>query len=110
VVWWPASRLRKLLGREHRVVLVEREAEHLFQPSLLWLMLGWRTPDQIRRPIARLARRGIEIMRGTVEHIAGRRLRHGLFHAPSVGRRPRCHRHRFKLRDDPLCAVASCDR
>lgn len=64
-----ASRLRKLLGREHRVVLVEREADHLFQPSLLWLMLGWRTPDQIRRPIARLARRGIEVLRGNVERI-----------------------------------------
>jgi len=64
-----ASRLRKLLGREHRVVLVEREADHLFQPSLLWLMLGWRTPDQIRRPLARLARRGIEVVRGSVERI-----------------------------------------
>ena len=64
-----ASRLRKLLAREHRVVLVEREADHLFQPSLLWLMLGWRTPDQIRRPIARLARRGIEVVRGNVERI-----------------------------------------
>ena len=64
-----ASQLRKLLAREHRVVLVEREADHLFQPSLLWLMLGWRTPDQIRRPIARLARRGIEVVRGNVERI-----------------------------------------
>lgn len=64
-----ASRLRRLLPREHRVVLVEREADHLFQPSLLWLMLGWRTPDQIRRPIARLARRGIEVVRGSVERI-----------------------------------------
>ncbi len=64
-----AERLRKLLGREHRVLMVEREADHLFQPSLLWLMLGWRTPDQIRRPIARLARRGIEIVRGSVERI-----------------------------------------
>lgn len=64
-----ATRLRKLLGREHQVVLVEREADHLFQPSLLWLMLGWRTPDQIRRPVARLARRGIEIVRGNVERI-----------------------------------------
>ncbi len=64
-----ASRLRKLLGREHRVVLVERETDHLFQPSLLWLMLGWRTPDQIRRPIARLARRGIEVVQGNVERI-----------------------------------------
>jgi sulfide:quinone oxidoreductase len=64
-----ASRLRKLLGREHRVVLVEREANHLFQPSLLWLMLGWRTPEQIQRPIARLARRGIEIVHGNIERI-----------------------------------------
>jgi sulfide:quinone oxidoreductase len=44
-----ATRLRRLLSRDHRVVLVERESDHLFQPSLLWLMLGWRTPDQIRR-------------------------------------------------------------
>lgn len=64
-----ASRLRKLLSREHRVILVEREDAHLFQPSLLWLMLGWRSPDQIRRPIARLARRGIEVVRGNVERI-----------------------------------------
>ncbi len=64
-----ASRLRRALPREHRVVLVERETDHLFQPSLLWLMLGWRTPDQIRRPIARLARRGIEVVQGNVEHI-----------------------------------------
>jgi sulfide:quinone oxidoreductase len=64
-----ACRLRKLLGREHRVLLVEREADHLFQPSLLWLMLGWRTPEQIMRPVARLARRGIEIVRGNVERI-----------------------------------------
>ena len=64
-----ATRLRRLLAREHRVVLIEREAEHLFQPSLLWLMLSWRTPTQIQRPIARLARRGIEVVRGAVEHI-----------------------------------------
>jgi sulfide:quinone oxidoreductase len=32
-------------------------------------MLGWRRPEQIQRPIARLARRGIEIVRGNVEHI-----------------------------------------
>lgn len=64
-----ATRLRKLLGREHRVLLVEREADHLFQPSLLWLMLGWRRPEQIQRPIGRLARRGIEVVRGSVERI-----------------------------------------
>lgn len=64
-----ASRLRKALPRDHRVVLVEREAQHLFQPSLLWLMLGWRTPQQISRPLARLARHGIEVLHGPVERI-----------------------------------------
>ena len=64
-----ATRLRRLLAREHRVLLVEREADHLFQPSLLWLMLGQRTAAQITRPLARLARRGIEVVRGNVERI-----------------------------------------
>jgi NADH dehydrogenase FAD-containing subunit len=35
-----ARELRKRLPREHRVVLVDREREHLFAPSLLWLMVG----------------------------------------------------------------------
>lgn len=64
-----ASRLRQSLGREHRVVLVEREQNHLFQPSLLWLMVGDRQPQQIQRPVGRLARRGIEVIRGSVERI-----------------------------------------
>ncbi len=64
-----ASRLRQALGQEHRVVLVEREQNHLFQPSLLWLMVGDRQPQQIQRPVERLARRGIEVMRGAVERI-----------------------------------------
>ncbi len=64
-----ASRLRQSLGREHRVVLVEREQNHLFQPSLLWLMVGDRQPQQIQRPVGRLARRGVEVVRGTVERI-----------------------------------------
>lgn len=64
-----ASRLRRRLPREHRVVLIEREAQHLFPPSLLWLMVGQRTAAQITRPVARLARRGIELVRGEIEHI-----------------------------------------
>jgi sulfide:quinone oxidoreductase len=64
-----ASRLRRALPRAHRVVLVNREPDHLFQPSLLWLMLGWRTPQQISRPLTALARRGIEVVQGDVERI-----------------------------------------
>lgn len=64
-----ASLLRRSLAREHRIVLVEREPNHLFQPSLLWLMVGDRQPQQIQRPVERLARRGIEVVRGAVERI-----------------------------------------
>ena len=64
-----ACRLRRALPREHRVVLVEREASHVFAPSLLWLMIGERTPDAISRPIAALAKRGIEVVRGDIGKI-----------------------------------------
>ena len=45
-----ARELRKRLPREHRVVLVDREREHLFAPSLLWLMVGLRDAESIKRP------------------------------------------------------------
>lgn len=64
-----ACRLRKALSREHRVILVEREANHVFPPSLLWLMIGERAPASISRPIAALAKRGIEVVRGNIEKI-----------------------------------------
>ena len=64
-----ANRLRKLLPVRHRVVLVDRERQHLFQLSLLWLAVGDRTPDQIRRPLEELARSGVEVVIGPVERI-----------------------------------------
>lgn len=64
-----ATRLRRLLPGAHRVVLVDREATHVFAPSLLWLMTGGRSARQISRPLSGLSRRGIEIIRGAVERI-----------------------------------------
>lgn len=64
-----ATALRKLLGKRHKVVLVDREREHLFAPSLLWLIVGQREPDAIQRPLARLERRGIEVRHGEIESI-----------------------------------------
>jgi sulfide:quinone oxidoreductase len=64
-----ASLLRKRLARAHRVVLVERETQHVFAPSLLWLMTGARRARQISRPLAPLARSGIELVHGEVERI-----------------------------------------
>jgi len=64
-----ATRLRRLLPGAHRVVLVDREATHVFAPSLLWLMTGGRSTQQISRPLQALSRRGIELVHGTVERI-----------------------------------------
>jgi sulfide:quinone oxidoreductase len=70
-----ANRLRKTLPSPHRVVLVEREASHVFAPSLLWLMVGARTLPSISRSLDRLSRKGIEVVRGEVEAIDPERKR-----------------------------------
>jgi sulfide:quinone oxidoreductase len=64
-----ANRLRRLLPRGHRVVLIDREASHVFQPSLSWVAVGLRRPEGIQRPLARLSRRGIEVVQAEIERI-----------------------------------------
>ena len=64
-----ARRLRKALPAQHRVVLVEREARHVFAPSLVWLMVGLRKAEQITRALPAMVGKKVEIMRGTVESI-----------------------------------------
>ena len=64
-----ANRLRALLPRKHRVVLIDRQDQHLFQPSLLWLAVGDRAPEQIQRPLTRLSRKGIDVVRAEIERI-----------------------------------------
>ncbi len=57
-----ANALRNQLGVEHRIVLVDKRAEYAFTPSLLWVMVGWRQPEQITKDIHRLVRPGIEVV------------------------------------------------
>ena len=64
-----ANELRRALPTRHRVVLVERESSFVFAPSLLWLMTGSRTAEQISRPMTRLAKNGVEVVQGEIEHI-----------------------------------------
>ncbi len=61
-----ANELRKQLALPHRVVLIERATTHLFSPSLLWLMVGLRTAQDIRRPLASLAEMRIEVVQGEI--------------------------------------------
>ncbi len=64
-----AETLRRLLPAEDRVIVVDRAEQHVFAPSLLWLMVGDRVPKQMSRPLSRLADRGLELIRATVRHI-----------------------------------------
>jgi sulfide:quinone oxidoreductase len=68
-----ANALRRQLPKEHRVVLVDRERSFVFAPSFLWLMTGERTSGQIARPLARLEKKGIEVVEGEIERIGPER-------------------------------------
>ncbi len=68
-----AHHLRKRLSKEHRVTLVDREPSFVFAPSLLWVLTGVRTAEKISRPLARLDRKGIEVVCGEIQAIAPER-------------------------------------
>ena len=64
-----ANELRRWLGREHRVVLVDKETVHIFWPSLLWLQVGLREPNNITRELTLLQKKNIQVINGEVESI-----------------------------------------
>ncbi len=57
-----ANELRRRLGKEHRVVLIEKNPRHAFAPSFLWVMTGARRPEQVAREVTELVRPGVEVM------------------------------------------------
>ncbi|MDP2371075.1 NAD(P)/FAD-dependent oxidoreductase [Rhodoferax sp.] len=64
-----AQTLRKLLPPEHRVVVVERQHEHVFAPSLLWYMTGGHEAARFTRPLSTLSAKGIELVHGDITGI-----------------------------------------
>ncbi len=72
-----ANTLRRRLDRKHRIILVDRQAQHVFTPSFLWMMLGWREPSEISRDLSRLGKKGIEVVQEEIREIdpAERRVR-----------------------------------
>lgn len=61
-----ANRLRKRLGPEHQVVLVDKSSRYIRGPSLLWLMVGLRQAHHVTRDLRRLERKGIEFVEARV--------------------------------------------
>jgi sulfide:quinone oxidoreductase len=70
-----ANRLRRFLGRRHRIVLVDREPTFTFSPSLLWMIVGAREPAQFTSELGRLTRKGIEVLQAEVSAIDPERRR-----------------------------------
>ncbi len=64
-----ANELRSKLGREQRIVLVDRQTQHLFYPSFLWVMMGWRKPEEVRKGLGLLIRKGIEYVNAEITRI-----------------------------------------
>lgn len=52
-----------------KIVLFEKQETSVFAPSLLWLMVGLRKPAQVFTPMSKLARKNIELVQGTIEHV-----------------------------------------
>ena len=64
-----ANRLSKALPRDNDIVVIDREKNHLFNPSLLWLMVGQRSREQIQKPLSRLQKKGIRFINAEVSGI-----------------------------------------
>ncbi len=61
--------LRVRLSREHRVILVDREAKPPFAPSFLWLMTGGRDPNAIHKDLHTLPKQGVEFINAEAQTI-----------------------------------------
>ena len=57
-----ANKLRKALNRDIEIILVDKEKNHLFYASLLWLIAGWRKKEKIQKPLSLLEKKGIKFI------------------------------------------------
>lgn len=64
-----ANELRRLLPEGHRIIMIDKKAEHAFAPSFLWLMTGERRKEQITRSLHQLVKPGVEVVGGAVVSI-----------------------------------------
>jgi len=64
-----SNRLRKHLGKEHRIFLVDKRTRYEFTPSYLWVMMGWREQNQILKDLNRLSKKGISYLNAEVTEI-----------------------------------------
>lgn len=64
-----AKELSKKADKNTKIILFEKEEKNVFEPSLLWLMVGKRKPQQVYRSTNKLAGAGIEVVMGEIENV-----------------------------------------
>ena len=64
-----ANELSSRLSLEHKIILFEKNKEHTFAPSYLWLMNGSRKKKQISVPLKSLLKKNIEVVNAIVNEI-----------------------------------------
>ena len=94
-----ANELRRLVRPEHHIVLIEKNSQHAFAPSFLWLMTGDRRPEKISREVKQLLHKGVELLHSEARGIDLAAHREEARHdAPVDLGRKRLHRHRIGRR------------
>lgn len=64
-----ANDLRRLLPGADRVIVIERNVQHAFAPSFLWVMTGDRRSEQVTRHLRDLLHPGVELIEGSIRAI-----------------------------------------
>lgn len=64
-----ANRLRRMLSKEHQVILIDRSPLYSFAPAFTWVMLGERATPRITRDLRSLEKKGIRVRIGEVQAI-----------------------------------------
>src|SRR3989338_3986083 len=64
-----ANKLRKKLGKKHKITLIDKNDKHVYAPSFLWVMEGKRNGEKIQKPLEHLKRRGIDFVNEKVVKI-----------------------------------------
>ena len=64
-----AHELRRQLGPDHRIIVIDKESHHRYQASYLWLMMGWREPEALTRRLTALNRWGAAYHQAEALHI-----------------------------------------
>jgi len=64
-----ANVLSKSIGKNHRIILIDRDKQYAFAPSFPWLATGVRKPEKICKDLNALKKKGIEFVEGEITEI-----------------------------------------